>query len=206
MPTKGEMKKSEILEFITQYYNQYAMSPTVREIADGVHLKSPSSVHTYLKELADAGYIELTQHRARSIQLTWRQGSEDRLVSVPLVGRIAAGVPLFANQYIEETFSIPFAFAKTENTFMLRVHGDSMIDAGILDGDLILVSPDLQVQNGEIIAALVGNETATVKRFFAQTDGMIRLQPENSQMAPMIFSSEDVQIIGKVVGMMRRYD
>ena len=205
MPTKGDLKRKEIYDYIIRFHRIHNVAPTVREIADGVGLKSPSSVHTYLADLKKQNLIDFPGHRARSIQLVGPRQMESRLVDVPVVGRIAAGQPLFAQQNIEEFYTLPYSLLRADGVFMLRVQGDSMIEAGILDGDHVLVNPEASVYNGDIVAAMVDEEQATVKRYFSEPEDTIRLQPENQTMQPILLHASRVRIVGKIAGVFRLY-
>ena len=194
-------KQQEILEYIKTTILKKGYPPAVREICEAVHLKSTSSVHSHLETLEKNGYIRRDPTKPRTIEiiddcfnLTRRE-----MVNVPLIGTVAAGQPLLAEENIENYFPIPADILPNAQTFMLRVKGESMINAGIFDGDQIIVEERDTARNGEIIVALV-DDSATVKRFYKE-DGHYRLQPENDALEPIIV--EDVKILGKVVGLLR---
>lgn len=199
---KISAKQKEILEYIKECIRKKGYPPAVREICEAVHLKSTSSVHSHLSRLEELGMIRKDPTKPRAIEILDDAFNVNRreMVSVPLVGSVAAGQPLLAQQNIEEYYPIPADMLPNTSTFLLRVKGESMINAGILDGDQILVEQTSAAQNGDIVVALLG-DSATVKRFFKE-DGHYRLQPENDHMEPIITDSVDVQ--GKVIGLFRR--
>ena len=194
-------KQQEILEYIKETILKKGYPPAVREICEAVHLKSTSSVHSHLETLEENGYIRRDPTKPRTIEilddcfnLTRRE-----VVNVPLIGSIAAGQPLLAQENIENYFPIPAEILPNTETFMLRVKGESMINAGIFDGDQIIVSSQSNAENGDIVVALL-DDSATVKRFYKEGEHY-RLQPENDFMEPIICSN--VQILGKVIGLLR---
>lgn len=201
-------KQQKVYEFIESYIEAKGFGPTVREIAQGLELSSPSTVHVHLKTLEQKGYIVRDNLKSRSIALTrplesaptlGESGSSQSL-TLPLVGNVAAGEPILAEENIEETMTLPTELVGDSASFILKVHGESMIEAGINDGDFVVVKQTQVAHNGEIIVALI-DDGATVKRFFKERDH-IRLQPENSSMEPII--TRDCSIVGKVVAVMRR--
>ena len=201
-------KQQKVYEFIESYIEAKGFGPTVREIAEGLKLSSPSTVHVHLKTLEQKGYIVRDNLKSRSIALTrpleavptlGESGSSQSL-TLPLVGNVAAGEPILAEENIEETMTLPTELVGDSASFILKVHGESMIEAGINDGDYVVVKQTQVAHNGEIIVALI-DDGATVKRFFKERDH-IRLQPENSSMEPII--TRDCSIVGKVVAVMRR--
>ena len=194
-------KQQEILEYIKETILKKGYPPSVREICEAVHLKSTSSVHSHLETLERNNYIRRDPTKPRTIEiiddcfnLTRRE-----LVNVPMVGTVAAGQPILAEQNIENYFPIPVELLPNEQTFMLRVKGESMINAGIFDGDQIIVKQQETARNGEIVVALV-EDSATVKRFYKEK-GYYRLQPENDALDPIIV--DEVQILGIVIGLVR---
>ena len=191
----------EILEYIKETILKKGYPPAVREICEAVHLKSTSSVHSHLETLEEKGYIRRDPTKPRTIEiiddcfnLTRRE-----VVNVPVLGTVAAGQPLYAEENIENYYPIPSDLLPNGETFMLKVRGNSMINAGILEGDQIIVEHCPTAVNGEIVVALV-DDSATVKRFFKE-DGHYRLQPENDSMDPIIV--DQVEILGKVIGLFR---
>lgn len=201
-------RQQGVYDYIESYILQKGYGPTVREIAEAVHLSSPSTVHVHLKTLEEKGYIVRDPMKSRSIALPGKhepeeafgsEGSNDNL-SLPLVGNVAAGEPILAEQNIETTMSLPTELVGDSASFILSVHGESMIDVGINDGDYVVVKEQQVARNGEIIVALI-DDGATVKRFYKEKDH-IRLQPENSTMEPII--TRNCAIVGKVVAVMRK--
>ncbi|MDQ7092731.1 transcriptional repressor LexA [Desulfosporosinus sp. PR] len=195
-------RQAKILEFIKQELQKKGYPPSVREIGEAVGLLSSSTVHGHLQTLEDKGYIRRDPTKPRAIEIL--DSSSDpldsrKVVHIPIIGRVTAGQPILAVENVEGTFPLPADLVRENNVFMLRVQGDSMIEAGILDGDLIIVHQQHEARNGEIVVALIGDE-ATVKRFFKERT-LIRLQPENSAMEPIY--SQDVSILGKVMGVFR---
>lgn len=194
-------KQQEILEYIKSQILERGFPPAVRDICEAVHLKSTSSVHSHLETLEKNGYIRRDPTKPRAIEILDESFNFARreMVNVPMIGRVAAGEPLFAEQNVENYFPIPMEFMPNNQTFMLRVKGDSMINIGIFDGDLVLVEQRQTARNGEVVVALV-EDGATVKRFFKE-EGVFRLQPENDALDPIIV--KEVQILGKVIGVFR---
>lgn len=194
-------KQREILEYIKEMILKKGYPPTVWEICETVKLKSTSSVHSHLEQLERNGYIRRDPTKPRTIEITDDTFNLARreLVNVPLIGTVAAGAPLLAQENIESYFPIPAEILPNRETFMLTVKGDSMIEAGILSGDRVIVAQTDTAENGEIVVALL-DDSATVKRFFRE-DGYIRLQPENSSMEPILV--KQVRILGRVIGLFR---
>jgi repressor LexA len=194
-------KQREILEFIKKEILNKGYPPTVRDICEAVHLKSTSSVHSHLETLEKNGYIRRDPTKPRAIEIVDDSFNLTRreVVNVPLVGRVAAGEPILAVENIETYFPFPSEYMPNAECFMLKVKGESMIDAGIFDGDNILVEQCKDARNGDMVVALV-DDSATVKTFYKE-DGHIRLQPENNTMDPIIVP--DCQILGKVFGVFR---
>ncbi len=194
-------KQQEILEYIKEIVLKKGYPPSVREICEAVKLKSTSSVHSHLETLEKNGYIRRDPTKPRTIEIIDDNFGLTRreMVSVPLVGTIAAGQPILAEEYIEDYFPIPADLLPNQQTFMLRVKGDSMINVGIFDGDQIIIKQQNTARDGEIVAALV-DDSATVKRFYKE-DGHYRLQPEHAAMHPIIV--DHVEILGVVVGLFR---
>ena len=194
-------KQQEILQYIKETILKKGYPPSVREICEAVRLKSTSSVHSHLESLEKNNYIRRDPTKPRTIEiiddcfnLTRRE-----LVNVPMIGAVAAGQPILAEQNIENYFPIPVEMLPNEQTFMLRVKGESMINAGILDGDQIIVKQQETARNGEIVVALI-EDSATVKRFYKEK-GYYRLQPENDALEPILV--DQVQILGVVIGLVR---
>ena len=198
---KISSKQREILEYIKQEILNKGYPPAVREICEAVHLKSTSSVHSHLETLEKNGYIRRDPTKPRAIEIIDDNFNLTRreVVNVPIIGQVAAGQPLLAVENIENYFPIPTEFMPNAETVMLKVKGDSMINAGIFNGDKILVQKQSDAQNGDIVVALV-DDSATVKTFYKE-NGRFRLQPENDTMDPIIVN--ECSILGKVFGIMR---
>lgn len=198
---KISKKQLEILEYIKSEILRIGYPPAVREICDAVNLKSTSSVHSHLETLEKNGYIRRDPTKPRAIEIIDDTFNLTRreMVNVPIVGQVAAGEPILAEQNITNYFPIPIEFMPNNETFLLTVKGESMINAGILDGDMVLVESTSVASNGEMVVALV-DDSATVKTFYKE-EGIYRLQPENDTMEPIIVS--EVEILGKVIGVFR---
>jgi repressor LexA len=193
-------RQQEIIDFIKRYGAQHGYPPTVRDIGKAVGLASSSTVHQHLANLEQIGLLRRDPTKPRALEL--RDRAEPALArrnGLPLIGTVAAGQPMLAEENVEDYVDVPDAAGGDDGTFLLRVRGESMRDAAIIEGDLVVVRSQEHAVNGDIVVALVGEE-ATVKRYFRETDH-IRLQPENTEMAPII--SRDVRILGRVVGVMR---
>ncbi|MDP9017753.1 MAG: transcriptional repressor LexA [Candidatus Eremiobacteraeota bacterium] len=196
-------RQQRILEVISEYTAERGYPPSVREIGERVGLSSSSTVQSHLKTLERRGLISRDPTKPRALRNTSSipaAPSGPETMVMPIIGKVAAGVPITAQENIEGEFVLPMAFARHTDSFMLRVSGDSMIEAAILDGDLILVKPQKNANNGEIVVAMLDGE-ATVKRFYKE-EGRVRLQPENSAMAPIYGS--DVTIVGRVEAVVRK--
>ncbi|MCI9149970.1 MAG: transcriptional repressor LexA [Lachnospiraceae bacterium] len=194
-------KQREILEYIKSEILNKGYPPAVRDICEAVHLKSTSSVHSHLETLEKNGYIRRDPTKPRAIEIIDDSFNLVRreVVNVPLLGRVAAGEPLLAVENVESYFPIPAEYMPNQECFMLTVKGESMVNAGILDGDEILVQRQSDAQNGDMVVALL-DDSATVKTFYKE-DGYYRLQPENDTMDPILV--DHVEILGKVFGIMR---
>ena len=198
---KISAKQQEILEFIKNEILNKGYPPSVRDICEAVHLKSTSSVHSHLETLEKNGYIRRDPTKPRAIEIIDDNFNLVRreVVNVPLLGTVAAGVPLLAVENVENYFPVPSEYMPNQDGFMLKVQGDSMVNAGILNGDYVLVQKQETANNGDMVVALV-EDSATVKTFYKE-DGYYRLQPENEFMEPIIV--QDVMILGKVFGAIR---
>ena len=201
-------RQREIFDFVSEYVHQHGYPPTVREIGEAVGLASPSTVHAHLANLERAGMLKRDPTKPRALELVGRdRGGEgaSRVRSLPLVGEIAAGGPLLAEDDIEAFLEVPELLAAGGADFLLRVKGESMIQAGILDGDYVVVRRQQDARDGDIVVALAGEDEtadeATVKRFFRENGG-VRLQPENDALEPI--HANHVQILGKVIGVFRQ--
>ncbi len=197
-------RQREILELIRSTVHQRGYPPSVREIGESLGLRSPSTVHSHLSSLVRAGYLRRDPSKPRAIEVveeTSGYAERSSVRDVPLVGRIAAGSPILAEEQIEEILPLPTVFTGTGPVFMLQVRGDSMEGAGILDGDYVVVRRQSEAQTGEIVAALVDDEEATVKRFERREDAAV-LHSENPAFEPMVFEG-GVELVGKVVAVLR---
>ena len=194
-------KQQQILEFIKRRILDKGYPPAVREICEAVNLRSTSSVHSHLGTLERKGYIHRDPTKPRAIEITDDDFNLARreIINIPVVGTVTAGEPILAVENIEEYFPMLPNHISNKNTFMLHVRGESMINAGIFDGDMVIVEQQPTADNGDIVVAMI-EDSATVKRFYKE-DGYYRLQPENDTMDPIIVS--EVSIIGKVVGLYR---
>ena len=194
-------KQREILEYIKEMILKKGYPPAVREICEAVHLKSTSSVHSHLESLEKNGYIRRDPTKPRTIEILDDDFALTRreLVNVPVIGTVAAGVPILAEQNIEDYLPIPAEILPNKEVFMLKVKGNSMIEAGIYNGDKLIVAKQPNAENGDKVVALV-DDSATVKTFYKE-NGHFRLQPENSSMDPIIL--DQVEILGKVIGLFR---
>lgn len=193
-------KEKEVYEFIKKQIEIESYPPSVREICAAVGLSSPSTVQRYINSLEEKGFIVKGGSKKRAITLP-KQENEVDVMSIPVVGTVAAGQPILAEENIEEYFPLPINYAGKSDMFMLKVRGESMINAGILDGDYVIVESADTARNGEMVVALL-EDSATVKTFYKERD-YIRLQPENDTLEPII--SKDVKILGKVSGVFRKY-
>lgn len=195
-------RQHQVLEIIRRFVQKHGKSPTVREIAHDLGVSSTCTAHKHLVALEKKGLISKSKYGYRSIEIPGEfEPRQTRFTSVPLVGRVAAGQPLLASENVDSFLPIPADMAQGEGLFALRVRGDSMIDAGIFDGDIIVARQQFTADNGDIVVALIEDE-ATVKRFFRES-GSIRLQPENPAYAPIITSN--VQVLGKVALSIRQF-
>lgn len=200
--SKQVNRNLEVYNFIKEQIQAKGYPPSVREIGKALNITSTSTVHSILSKLEKIGYIRRDPAKPRAIELLKDSVIKKEMIDIPIVGKVTAGLPILAVENIEEYFSIPLNFVKSTNElFMLKVSGESMIEAGILDGDLAIIEKINAASNGDIVVALVDNE-ATLKRFFKEKDH-IRLQPENSSMDPIIV--EDCSILGKLAGIYRKY-
>ena len=205
--TKATDKQQRVLNYVKEQIKEKGYAPSVREICKALDLKSTSTVHGYLARLKKKGLIAKDDMKSRTIQMIDENGNIQKpfftskeMVDVPIVGKVTAGQPILAVENIEDSFPLPLEFTGAAETFMLKVKGESMIDAGILDGDLILVKKQSEASNGDIVVALIEDE-ATVKKFYKE-NGHIRLQPQNQFMQPIIVPT--CSILGKVVGVFRK--
>ncbi|MEA4973726.1 LexA repressor [bioreactor metagenome] len=205
---KLSQKQLQILEYMKKEVREKGYPPSVREICDAVGLKSTSTVHGHLERLERKGYIKRDPSKPRAIEIFTSNFTPEvktsiskEIINIPIVGTVTAGTPILAVENIEDTFPLQMDYAPNGDIFMLRVKGDSMINAGIFNKDLIMVKQQNSAENGEIVVALI-EDFATVKTFYKENN-YIRLQPENPTMSPILV--RDVTIIGKVVGLYRKY-
>lgn len=200
-------RQKQILNYICSYSNLKGYPPSVREICKATNLKSTATVHGYLTQLEKKGYIRREMQKPRAIEVTDARSSlasvSDNIIKIPLVGKVTAGLPILAQENIEEFFAFPKEMIPTsdDNLFMLLIKGDSMIGAGILDGDYVIVQSTTTAENGDIVVALIEDE-ATIKRFYKE-ENYFRLQPENQFMEPIIV--KNLCILGKVIGLYRKF-
>ena len=215
MARKITKRQQQIYDFIRSYQTEKGYPPSVREMAAAVGLSSPSTVHAHLSALEAHGLIKRDKTKPRALEVFEQEGNPDNnldisqespvpemrgVVSLPLVGRVAAGMPILAEQNIEDTFTIPTEIASDSSSFILEVHGNSMINVGIYNGDYIIVREQPSAMNGDIVVAIIDG-SATVKTFYKER-GRVRLQPENDAMEPIF--ADNPTILGKVVALMRR--
>lgn len=194
-------RQKQILDYVKQFTSKKGYPPSVREIGKAVGLSSSSTVHAHLHTLESKGLLKRDPAKPRALEISGFEAHTNN-VSVPIVGRVAAGAPILAEENIDSYFSLPQEFVGSGDvSFMLEVKGDSMINAGIFEGDYIVIKRQATANNGDIVVAMVGDEEATVKRFYREQNA-IRLQPENPSLAPIY--SRDVKLIGKVVAVLRK--
>ncbi|MCD8120232.1 MAG: transcriptional repressor LexA [Lachnospiraceae bacterium] len=193
-------KQQEVLDCIKDHYLKRGFPPSVREICETVHLKSTSSVHAHLETLEKLGYIRRDPTKPRAIEILDDSLVRAEITSIPIVGHVAAGQPILAEDNIEGYFQVPMEFLPNQELFIMTVKGDSMINVGIFEGDYLIVASQQSAQNGDIVVALV-EDSVTVKRFYKE-EGHIRLQPENDAMEPILVS--DCMILGKAVSLYRK--
>ncbi len=201
-------KEEKVLSYMKSYLKEWGYPPTVRDICAALQISSTSTVHKIIGELENKGYIHKQAGKRRAMDIVGAEKAEPErsdVIDIPVIGRIAAGTPITAEQNIEDSFPLPARYAGKGSNFMLKVHGDSMIEAGIMDGDLILVQEQSSAENGQIVAAMIdGIESeATVKGYYRE-DGHIRLQPYNSSMSPIIVN--DCKVLGIVKGVFRYFN
>ena len=194
----NENKLIMVMDYIRKFSEENGYTPSVREICKECNIKSTATAHSYIEKLQDRGYLNKANNKKRSVTIGKSSG-----VSIPLIGMVTAGQPIFAYENYEDYYTFPTGEFHSDELFMLRVEGTSMIDAGIMNGDKIIVRRQNIAENGEIVVALV-EDSATVKRFYRR-DGKIILHPENEALSYMIYENGEVSILGKVVGLMRNY-
>ncbi len=201
-------RQKQVLDFLVSFMNRHRYAPSFEEIAEGLELTSLATVHKHLQTLERKGFIRRGYNRSRSLEIVAlprpvREEVARHAVELPLLGRIAAGQPVEA---VENPETISLAdFTRSKNVYVLEVKGDSMVDDHIVDGDYILVEKTETANNRELVVALVRGEETTLKRFFREPGGKVRLQPANAQMKPIVVPAKDVQLQGRVIGVLRRY-
>ncbi|WWU63354.1 transcriptional repressor LexA [Clostridium baratii] len=199
---EGKDKQSQIYEFLKNFTENKGYPPSVREICEAVSLKSTSTVHGHLKRLEKKGLIKRDPTKPRALEIVELSQPKREMINIPIIGDITAGTPILATENIQDTFTLPIDYIKhNKELFMLKVYGNSMINAGIHENDLAIIERCQTANNGDIVVALI-DESATIKRFFKEND-YIRLQPENDSMNPIII--DDCKILGKLVGIFRSY-
>ena len=197
-------RQREILNYLTLYSEQKGYAPSFEEIADHFNYNSLATVHEHLSNLERKGYIKRAYNESRAIEILPNE-LVPRAIELPLLGAVAAGVPIEAIAH-QETLAVPDSFVQRGgNHYVLKVRGNSMVDAQICDGDYVIVNERQSVDNGEMVIAMLGGSSATVKKFYREKDGRIRLQPANETMAPMYLDENDIAIQGVVVGVLRRF-
>ena len=194
----SEEKLTMVMDYIRKFSEENGYTPSVREIGKECGIKSTATVHSYLEKLQTKGFLNKATNKKRAVTIGRSSG-----VNIPLIGTVTAGQHIFAYENYEDYYTFPVGEFRGEELFMLRVQGTSMIDAGIMDGDKIIVRKQATAENGEIVVAIV-DDSATVKRFYRK-NGQIILHPENEALSDMIFEGDQVAILGKVVGLMRNY-
>ena len=195
-------RQSEVLEFVRGYISRRGYAPSIEEIRDFLGLSAVSTVHKHLRFLEEKGLLRRTRHQSRGLELVDGEGDSD--YALPLLGTIAAGEPMEAME-VNEHLSIPSEFFSSGSTYVLKVRGDSMIGEQIRDGDFVIVEKKETAENGEMVAALVNQSEVTLKKYFRQPDGNIRLEPSNPEMEPIIVPEKDVRVQGRVIGILRKY-
>lgn len=194
-------RQNDVFQYIKRYIDEAGYAPCVRDICSALNLKSTSTAHAHLTKLEKKGYISRDPAKPRTIMILDGSSSKERFVRIPIVGRVAAGMPITAVENIEEYLSLPYSLLGTDDVFILNVRGDSMTGAGIFDRDRIIAKKQDYAQNGDIVVAMI-EEEATVKRFFLE-NGRVKLQPENEKYQPIY--TKDMNILGKVIGVLRMF-
>ena len=196
-------RQRQILDYVESFIEAYGYSPSFEEIASNFGYSSLATVHEHLSNLEEKGFLRKNYNKSRSLEVVRAQMGALAL-ELPLLGTVAAGLPIEAIQD-QDTVSVPHDMVRSGNNYVLRVKGNSMVDEQIRDGDYIIVNSRQTAENGEMVVALVNGDSATVKKFYRERDGRIRLQPANPTMEPMYFSADEVEIQGIVVGVIRKY-
>lgn len=195
-------KQRQVLDYVDTFIDDNGYSPSFEEIANYFNYSSLATVHEHLSNLEQKGFLRKNYNRSRSLEVVRAEGALAE--ELPLLGTVAAGLPIEAVEQ-QETIAVPHDLLRAGRNFVLRVKGDSMVDEQIRDGDYIIVNSRQTAENGEMVVALVGGESATVKTFFLERDGRVRLQPANAAMRPLLYDADEVQIQGIVVAVIRKY-
>ncbi|HEV2131863.1 MAG TPA: transcriptional repressor LexA [Longimicrobiaceae bacterium] len=195
-------RQREILDYVESFIDTYGYSPSFEEIAEHFYYSSLATVHEHLSNLEAKGLLRKNYNKSRSLEVVRSEGA--LALELPLLGTVAAGLPIEAIEE-QETISVPHDMLRSGNNYVLRVKGNSMVDEQIRDGDYIVVNSRQTAENGEMVVALINGESATVKKFFRERQGRIRLQPANPTMKPMIYDASEVQIQGIVIAVIRKY-
>ena len=196
-------RQKQMVDYLENYIEEHGYAPTLAEVGQYFGLSSLATVHKHLRNLENKGFIRRTHNHSRALEIAGKSNGSAAARELPLLGQVAAGAPIDAIEG-NDTISVPEQFVRRDNTFCLRVKGESMVDEGIRDGDYIIVEGRDAANQGETVVALIGDE-ATVKKYYRETDGRIRLQPANPSMAPIYLPEDGLQIRGVVVGLMRHY-
>lgn len=194
-------RQNDVFQYIKRYMDETGYAPCVRDICSALDLKSTSTAHAHLTKLEKKGYISRDPAKPRTIMIMDGSSTKERMVRIPVLGKVAAGVPITAVENIEEYLSLPYSLIGTDDVFILNVSGDSMVNAGIFDRDRIIAKKQDYAQNGDIVVAMIEDE-ATVKRFYLE-NGRVKLQPENEKYQPIY--TRDMNILGKVIGVLRMF-
>lgn len=196
-------RQKELLDYLQQHIERFGYAPTLEEIGERFQLNSLATVHKHLSNLEEKGLIRRKWNFSRAIEIVPQPG-DARAVELPLLGSVAAGLPIEASQVNGESIAVPEEFVRKNHTYVLRVRGNSMVDDGIWDGDYVVVEEKPMPDNGDTVIAVIDGE-ATIKRFYRERGGKIRLQPANDRMEPILVKAKDVEVRGVVVAVMRKY-
>jgi repressor LexA len=196
-------RQKQLVDYLENYIEEHGYAPTLAEVGQYFGLSSLATVHKHLRNLENKGFIRRTHNHSRALELAETGNGRRSAREIPLLGQVAAGVPIEATEG-SDTIAVPEEFVRRENTFCLRVKGESMVDEGIRDGDYIIVEERAAANSGETVIALIGDE-ATVKKYYPEADGRVRLQPANQAMEPIYVAEDALQIRGVVIGLMRHY-
>lgn len=197
-------KQKEIFDFVREHIQEHSYAPSIDEIRLFFGLSSPATVHKHLRLLEQKGVLRRAPNQSRGLEIIDKEGAAGDYFGLSLLGTIAAGEPIEAVD-LNETISIPEEFFGKENIYVLRVRGNSMIDEQIRDGDYVIVEKKETAENGEMVVALINRSEATLKKYYRQADGVIRLEPANTELKPIFVSEENLQIQGRIIGILRKY-